>query len=80
MSERWARSCRGKRHYNSERRAQEAAKSSQIMYKQTMNAYPCEFCPGKWVTGSTYPWEGKEARREKTRNSQQKEIDSDYSV
>lgn len=62
MSERFARSCANKRHYNSERRAADAAKASQIVYCVPMNAYPCEFHPGKFVIGSTYPQNAKAER------------------
>jgi hypothetical protein len=64
MSEKWASSCRGKRHYNSERRADEAARASQVVYGVKMNSYPCEFHPGKWVVGNTYACNGKRARME----------------
>ena len=70
MSERWARSCRGKRHYLSFRRASEAAKESQQVYGVPMNAYPCDFCKGEWVVGNTNAANGKEARRNRTDNSQ----------
>jgi hypothetical protein len=69
MSDRWASSCRGKRHYNSERRAAEAAKSSQVMYGVPMNAYPCEFCPTKWVVGNTFAANGKQARMDAAENN-----------
>lgn len=62
MSERFARSCANKRHYNSERRANDAAKASQIVYGVPMNAYACEFHPGKFVVGSTYPQYAKAER------------------
>lgn len=61
MSERFARSCAGKRAYNSERRAREAAKGSQVVYGQKMNAYLCEFCE-RWHVGSTYPQQARAAR------------------
>lgn len=64
MSERFARSCAGKKRYNSARRATEAAKAAQIIYAQEMNAYACEFC-GRYHVGSTHPWEGRVARLEK---------------
>jgi len=64
VSDRYARSCAGKKHYNSKRRADEAAKSSQILYGITMNAYACPFHPGKFCVGTTHPWEAKTARRE----------------
>lgn len=54
MSDRYAVSCANKRHHNSERRARDAAKASQIAYGIPMNAYPCEHCK-KWHVGSTYP-------------------------
>jgi hypothetical protein len=69
MSDRWASSCRGKRHYNSERRADQAAKASQIAYGVKLNSYPCPFCPGKFCVGNTFAANGKAARREKEQNS-----------
>jgi hypothetical protein len=65
MSSRYATSCAGKKHYHSPRRAQDAAKASQIKFGIPMNAYPCEYHPGKWVIGSTYPWNSKSERRKK---------------
>ena len=65
MSDRWASSCVGKRHYNSERRADEAAKASQIVYGVPMRSYPCEFCKGKFVVGNTFATNGKKARMER---------------
>ena len=62
MSEKYARACAKKRHYNSERRAREAAKASKIVYGVALNAYPCDFHPGKWVVGSTYPQYAKAER------------------
>ena len=62
MSERYARACAKKRHYNSERRAVQAAKASQIIYGIPMRAYACEFHPGKFVVGSTYPQYSKTER------------------
>jgi hypothetical protein len=62
MSERFARACAKKRHYNSERRANEVAKASQIIYGVPMNAYPCPFCKGKFCVGSTYPQYAKAER------------------
>ena len=62
MSERYARSCAGKKHYRSERRADEAAKRSKIKFGVPMNSYPCDFCKGMWVVGNTYPWNAKNAR------------------
>ena len=76
MSKRWASSCRKKRHYSSERRATDVAKDSQIKFGVPMNAYPCEFCPGKWVIGNTFPWNGKEARVNEARNSQDDSLDT----
>ena len=64
MSDRWATSCHGKRHYNSERRADVAAKDSQIFYGVPMKSYPCPFCKGKFVVGNTFACNGKEARRD----------------
>jgi hypothetical protein len=65
MSERWATACRGKRRYNSMRKAEAAAKSSQIVYGVPMNAYgPCEFCH-KWHVGNTFADNGKRARMER---------------
>jgi hypothetical protein len=65
MSDRWASSCVGKRHYNSERRADEAAKASQIVYGVPIRSYPCEFCKGKFVVGNTFATNGKKARMER---------------
>ena len=62
MSDKWASACRGKRHYNSERRADEAAKGSQEVFGVPMNSYPCPFHPGKWVVGNTFARNGKKAR------------------
>ena len=62
MSERFAKACAKKRHYNSKRRADEAAKASKIVYGIPFNAYPCEFDPGKFVVGSTYPQNAKAER------------------
>lgn len=74
MSERWARSCRGKRHYRSERRAIAAAKESQRKFGVPMNAYECDFHPGEWVVGNTYPQNGRQARLE--REAEEEEIPS----
>jgi len=63
LSRRWAVACRGKRRYNSERKAREAARGSQIVYGVPMNEYECEFCKG-WHVGNTFAANGKEARRE----------------
>ena len=65
MSDRWASACRGKRHYNSERRADEAAKASQVVYGVPINSYPCPYHPGKWVVGNTFARNGKHARMER---------------
>jgi hypothetical protein len=65
MSERTSRACSGKKHYNSERRARDAAKESQIKFGIPMNEYPCPVCKGKWVVGSTYPWDAKTERRKR---------------
>ena len=62
MSERYARACAKKRHYNSLRRADEAAKASKIAFGIPMRAYACEFHPGKFVVGSTYPQYAKAER------------------
>ena len=67
MSEKWASACRGKRHYNSPRKAADAAKASQIVYQVPMNAYFCEFCK-RWHVGNTFADNGKEARRERDEN------------
>ena len=72
MSERYARSCAGKKHYRSERRADEAAKRSQIKFKVPMNSYPCPFCKGSWVVGNTYPWNAKNAREAREENDDQR--------
>lgn len=63
MSERYARACAHKRGYNSERRASEAAKGSQIVFGIPMNSYKCDVCR-KWHVGSTYPQNSTAARRE----------------
>ncbi len=68
MSNRWASSCRGKVPYNSERRANEAAKASQVVYSVEMNSYFCEFCH-KWHVGNTFARNGKAARREREDNT-----------
>ena len=62
MSERFARACAKKRHYRSERRAQDAAKESQRVYGIPLNPYLCPFCKGKWVVGATYPQHAKAER------------------
>jgi len=64
MSNRWASSCRGKQRHNSERKADAAAKASQIIYGVEMNSYLCGFCH-KWHVGNTYARNGKAARRER---------------
>ena len=64
MSNYWASSCRGKQRYNSERKADVAAKDSQIVYGVEMNSYLCGFCH-KWHVGNTYARNGKAARRER---------------
>jgi hypothetical protein len=61
VSEHWASSCRGKKHYNSPRKAQAAAKASQIVYGVPMNEYLCDFC-GKYHVGNTLARNGKKAR------------------
>ena len=68
MSDRWASACRGKRHYNSPRKAADAAKASQIVYQVPMNSYECPFCPGRFVVGNTFAANGKEARRKRDEN------------
>ena len=65
MSSRYAAACAGKHHYKSQRRADDAAKESQIKFGIPMNSYPCKWHPGKWVIGSTYPQYAKSARRER---------------
>ncbi len=69
MSERWASSCRGKKHYHSPRKAEAAAKESQITYGVPMNHYECQFHPGQFVVGNTYARNGKRARMEKENNT-----------
>ena len=64
MSDRWASACRGKRRYNSERKAETAAKTSQIVYGVPMNAYLCDYCK-KWHVGNTLARNGKRARNER---------------
>ena len=64
MSNYWASSCRGKQRYNSERKADVAAKDSQIVYGVEMNSYLCGFCH-KWHVGNTFARNGKAARRER---------------
>jgi len=64
MSNRWASSCRGKQRHNSERKADVAAKASQIVYGVEMNSYLCGFCH-KWHVGNTFARNGKAARRER---------------
>ena len=63
MSNDFARSCSGKKRYNSLRRAQEAAKSSKVVYGIELNAYLCRYCK-KFHVGATHPWEGRTAREE----------------
>ena len=63
MSDRWASACRGKRYYNSERRADEAARASQVVYGIHLNSYFCEFCK-RWHVGATFAANGKKARLE----------------
>lgn len=75
MSKRWASACRRKIHYRSERRANDAAKESQRKFKIPMNAYPCPFCRGKWVVGSTYPQYAHEARVTGADNPQNNSLD-----
>ena len=64
MSQRYAQACAHKRHYHSKRRADDAAKESQIRFGIPLNSYECPFHPGHWVVGSTYPQYSKQARRE----------------
>jgi hypothetical protein len=80
MSEQWATACRGKRHYNSERKAVAAAKSSQIVYGVPMNAYPCPFCKGKWVVGNTFADNGKRARMERAGDGENNSFDKTDSI
>lgn len=58
MSERYARACAHKRRYNSQRRAADAAKASQIVFGQPMNEYLCEICK-RWHVGSTFMRDGR---------------------
>lgn len=74
MSERWASSCRGKKHYNSEHRADEAAKASQIVYQVPMNAYKCDYC-GRWHVGNTFARNGKRARMQQENDSENNSLD-----
>jgi hypothetical protein len=71
VSDKWASSCRGKRRYKSERRADAAAKKSQEVYGVPMNSYPCEFCH-QFHIGNTFAANGKAARRAQ----QQKTLDN----
>ena len=80
MSDKWASACRGKRHYNSEHRADEAAKASQIVYGVAMNSYPCPFHPGKWVVGSTFARNGKRARMERDNEVGKLPVDNPVNV
>ena len=65
MSERYASACAGKHHYRSQRRADDAAKESQIKFGIPLNSYECPFHPKMFVVGSTYPQYAKAARRER---------------
>lgn len=76
MSERFARSCAGKKHYRSERKAEVAAKRSQRTYGVPLNAYPCDFCKGLWVVGNTYPWNAKNAREAREENDDRSDTPS----
>ena len=76
MSDKWASSCRGKRRYNTEKKANAAAKASQIAYGVPMNAYECGFCK-KWHVGNTYVANGKAARREWAESQQDFPLDAD---
>jgi hypothetical protein len=70
MSGKWVASCTGKKRYNSERKAEAAARASQVCYGVPMNAYgPCEFCK-RYHVGNTYASNGSRARqaREETVN------------
>jgi hypothetical protein len=69
LSEKWASACRGKRHYNSPRKAADAAKASQIVYQVPMNSYECPYHPGKFVVGNTLARNGKRARNERDEES-----------
>jgi len=72
VSDKWVASCTGKKRYNSERKAEAAARASQVCYGVPMNAYgPCEFCR-KWHVGNTFAANGKKARREQ----QEKTLDN----
>lgn len=64
MSDHAARSCNGKIRYNSQRRAADAAKASQIIYGIPMNEYLCDICK-RWHVGSTRVYDAKTARRER---------------
>ena len=65
MSSRYAAACAGKHHYKSQRRADDAAKESQIKFGIPLNSYECPFHPKMFVVGSTYPQYAKAARRER---------------
>jgi len=71
VSDKWASSCRGKRRYKSERRADAAAKKSQEAYGVPMNSYLCGFCH-QFHVGNTYAANGKASRREQ----QEKTLDN----
>ena len=64
MSERYASSCAGKHHYRSQRRADDAAKESQIKFGIPLNSYLCPYC-SQWHVGSTYPQYAKTERKER---------------
>lgn len=64
MSEDYARSCSGKKRYNSLRRAQEVAKGTKITFGMEFNAYLCHHCQ-RFHVGATHPWDGRTARAEK---------------
>ena len=49
----------------SQRRADDAAKESQIKFGIPLNSYECPFHPKMFVIGSTYPQYAKAARRER---------------
>jgi hypothetical protein len=71
MSERYARSCGGKKRYPSARRANVAVRESKRKFGIELNEYFCEFCH-QWHVGATYPQQGRTARTEElaTREAQ----------
>jgi len=46
MSDLYSKKCAGKLRYSSERKASEAARSSQRAFGTPMTSYECDFCKG----------------------------------